>query len=70
MSKVLRMVFQLEGTKTVTYSLADPKDGLKKADVAAVMDNMIARKAVLVRGVAPKTVKEIVVRSTEETELA
>ena len=67
MSKVLRMTFKLEGTKTATYNLAGPKDGLTKAAVEGVMQDMITKKAILVKGVAPTAIKEAVIKSTEET---
>lgn len=70
MSKVLKMVFNLEGAKTLTYSLADPKDGLTKAAVEAVMNNMIAKQAVVVDGIYPQSIKEAVIKSTEEIALA
>jgi hypothetical protein len=70
MSKVLKMVFNLEGAKTLTYSLADPKDGLTKAAVEAVMNNMIAKQAVVVNGIYPQSIKEAVIKSTEEIALA
>ena len=70
MSKVLKMTFLMEGKKTLTYSLADPKDGLTKAEVETVMQDMITKKAILVKGVAPTAIKEAVIKSTEETPLA
>ena len=70
MSKVLKMVFNLEGAKTLTYSLADPKDGLTKTAVEAVMNNMIAKQAVVVDGIYPQSIKEAVIKSTEEIALA
>ena len=70
MSKVLKMTFQLEGTKTLTYTLAEPKEALTRADVEAVMYTMIARKAVVSNGVSPTAIKAIVVKSTEEIALA
>jgi hypothetical protein len=70
MNKVLKMVFNLEGAKTLTYSLADPKDGLTKAAVEAVMNNMITQQAVVVDGIYPQSIKEAVIKSTEEIALA
>ena len=64
------MTFQLEGTKTLTYTLASPKETLTRADVEAVMNTMIARKAVLSNGISPTAIKAIVVKSTEEVALA
>ena len=70
MSKILKMTFVLSGNKTVTYNLADPKAGLTKAEVEAVMNSMITKKAGIVNGVSPTAIKEAVLRSTEETALA
>ncbi len=70
MSKVLKMTFLMEGKKTLTYSLADPKDGLTKAEVDAVMQMMITKKAVVQNGVMPTGIKAEVIRSTEEEALA
>ncbi len=70
MSTVLKMTFLMEGKKTLTYSLADPKDGLTKAEVDAVMQTMITKKAVVAQGMAPVDIKAAVLRSTEEAALA
>ena len=69
-SNVLEMTFKLDGAKTVSYFLADPKAGLTKAAVEGVMQDMITKKAILVKGVAPTAIKEAVIKSTEETPLA
>lgn len=60
----------MEGNKTFTYSLAEPKEGLTKAEVEAVMTSMIEKKAVVVNGIFPTAVKEALIRSTEDTVLA
>ena len=70
MSKVLRMTFKLEGTKTATYNLAGPKDGLTKAAVEGVMQDMITKKAIVEKGASPLAIKAAVLRSTEEEALA
>ena len=70
MSKTLKMTFLMEGNKTFTYSLAEPKEVLTKAEVEAVMTSMIEKKAVVVNGIFPTAVKEALIRSTEDTVLA
>lgn len=70
MAKTLHMTFKLEGAKEVTISLADPKADLKKADVETVMNDIITKKAVLVKGLAPIGIKEVFVRDVTDSELA
>ena len=70
MSKTLKMTFQLDGTKTVTYSLAVPKDGLTKAEVEGVMNTLIEKKAFVVKGIYPTGIKEALIKSTEDIALA
>ena len=70
MSKVLRMTFSLSDSKTVSFSLADPKDGLTKAEVEAAMDDMLTKQAVIVDGVQPSAIKGAVIKNTEEIALA
>jgi hypothetical protein len=69
MAKALKMIFQLDGSKTVTCSLADPKDDLTKAAVEGVMQDMITKKALVVKGVSPTAIKEAVIMSTDKTPL-
>lgn len=70
MAKALKMVFKLSDTQTVTVSLADPKAGLTKAEAEAVMTDMIAKNALVVKGVNPKAIKAVYIRSSEDQELA
>ena len=63
MAKVLKMVFKLSDTQTATVSLADPKAGLTKADAETVMNEMIAKNALVVKGVNPKAIKSTFVRA-------
>ena len=70
MSKTLKMTFQLDGTKTVTYSLAAPKYGLTKAEVEGVMNTLIEKKAFVVKGIYPIGIKEALIKSTEDIALA
>ena len=70
MSKTLKMTFKLEGAKTVTYSLADPKEGLTKAEVEGVMNTLIEKKAFVVKGLCPIGIKEALIKSTDDIALA
>ena len=69
MKSVLKMVLSLPGNKTVTYSLADPKDGIGKAEVEAVLDEMVTKRAVVVNGDFATAVKEAYIQKTERQEL-
>lgn len=70
MSKKLQMAFTLDTGKTLTYSLSDPKDGLTMAEVQAVMNNMIAKQAVVSANGTATAIKEALIKSTEEIALA
>lgn len=70
MAKTLHMTFKLDGSKEVTISLADPKADLKKTDVEAVMNDIITKKAMVVKGIYPMEIKEAFVREVTDSELA
>jgi Protein of unknown function (DUF2922). len=70
MSQKLQMTFVLAGGKTFTFSLANPKSDLTKAEVTTVMTQIIDKKAVLTTSGYPLGIKETLIRSTEETALA
>lgn len=70
MAKTLNMVFKLDGTKELTYSLTGPKEGLTKAAVEGVMQDMITKTAILKGGVAPTAIKEAYIREVTLTALA
>lgn len=46
MTKKLQMRDTLDSGKTLTYSLADPKDGLTKVEVEATIQAVIDKKAI------------------------
>ena len=69
MAKTLDMTFGLSDGKEHTISLASPKSGLVRADVESVMNNMIAKRAILVGTVSPSSIKKIVTREVTITEL-
>ena len=70
MAKSLKMIFQTEAGKTATLSLAEPKDGLTKAEVQTALDEMVAKQAITVGGAPITGVKDFYVLSSERSELA
>jgi len=70
MTKKLQMVFTLDSGKTLTYSLADPKDGLTKVEVEAAMQAVIDKKAIMSSNGIPVKIKEASIKSTDEVALA
>ena len=70
MAKSLKMVFAVGDAKTTTLSLAEPKDGLTKAEVQTAVDEMVAKKAVVIGSAAATGVKEFYVQNAERVELA
>ena len=68
--KKLRMTLALDSGKTLSMSLADPKDGLTKAEVTTCLQNVIDKKAMTAGGAYPVSIKEIAVQSVETTALA
>ena len=70
MAKSLKMVFAVGDAKTATLSLAEPKDGLTKAEVQTALDEMVAKQAIMVGGAPITGVKDFYVLSSERSELA
>ena len=70
MAKTLKIVFDVDGIKTATYNVPDPKDGLTKAAVKTATDTMIAKKFVLTGGSLATGVKDAYINSVERIELA
>lgn len=70
MAKTLKLVFKLTDTQVTTLSIVDPKAGLTKAEVEAVMNDMIAKNALIVKGIYPKAIKAAYIRTSEDQELA
>ena len=70
MAKTLKVVFDLKDGKTSTYSLADPKDGLTKAEVETATGAMLADEFVLAGGTLATGVKDAYISSVERIELA
>ena len=69
MAKTLKIVFDLKGTKTTTYSIPDPKDGLTKDAVQTAAAAMIAKNFVLSGGTLATDVQDAYIASVERIEL-
>lgn len=69
-TNVLRMIFTLANTKTKTYNLADPANGLTLAAVQAVMNDMITNEVVLVNNVEATAFKDAYIYQTNKIDLA
>ncbi len=70
MSKTLKIVFNLSDKKTATCSVADPKDGLTKAEAQAVAEEIISKQAILADNAYPVSVKSMQIVSTDSQPLA
>ena len=70
MNKKLQLTFKLDSGKTLTFNLPDPKDGLTRAEAEAAMTQMITKKAVAGKNGLAVAIKDVRIRSTEETILA
>lgn len=68
--RTLKMVFTLENENLLTFSLNDPRDGLTQAEVEAVMQQIITKKAAAVNGSFAKAIKEAYIYETGKQELA
>ncbi len=68
--RTLKLIFNLNNKKTMTLSLADPKEGLTEAEVTAAADEIIAQKAFLVGEAAPESVKKMFIQASSSEALA
>lgn len=69
-AKTLRMVFTTEAGKAVTLSLADPRDDVTRADTTDFMTNVIAKNAFAHKNGKVASVKDVKLRTVEESDLA
>ena len=70
MTNTLKIAFDQPNKKTFTLSIADPKDGITKAEVQSVAEDIISKPAFLVDGAALQSVKSIKLYSSSSTVLA
>ena len=69
-TKKLRMTLALSSGKELSMSLADPKDGLTKAEVTTCLQNVIDKKALVVGTAFPVSIKDIAVQTVDTEKLA
>jgi len=70
MADILKMTFKLSDTQTHTLSLKDPKAGATKAEVEAVMNDIITKQALIAKGVPMKGIKTAYIQRVQDIELA
>lgn len=70
MSKSLEMVFRNNSGKETTISLADPKDGLTKAEVDTLMQSILDKNIFSTSGGDLKESVESRIRTSESVALA
>jgi len=70
MTKKLNMVFKTDEGKEVNIALPDPKDDLTKAQVVAVMDQIIAKEIFISTKGKLSAVVDAIIKSTDEVSLA
>ena len=70
MKTTLEVIFLLEDGKSTTFELENPRTDLTKAEVVAVANNMIEKKALQIGGLNIAAVKNAFVRKVDEVSLA
>ena len=68
--KQLRMTMKMSSGKEMTVSLMDPKDGLTKAEVTTCLQDVIAKKAIMLGEAYPVSIKDISVQTVDSAQLA
>lgn len=69
MVKTLELVFRNQSGKETTISMADPKDGLTKAEAQLVMQDIIAKNIFTTKGGDLKEIVDARVRSRDAVSL-
>lgn len=69
-TKKLSMIFTLDNGDELKYTLADPKDGLTKAEVDTAMQKMIDTQAIIKKGHKASAIKEAYITVTTQSTLA
>ena len=68
--KQLRMTMTMSSGKEMTMSLADPKDGLTKAEVTTCLQNVIDKKAIVAGEAYPVSIKDIAIQTVDTERLS
>lgn len=66
----LKLVFDLDGSKTHTISLPEPKTGLTKSETIAVADYIINQEAITSAGLPVQGLKDAYIAVNGRQELA
>lgn len=69
MAQVLHMVFAFSDGKTNTVKIEDPKPGLSKEAVQAVMNGIVEKQAIMVTGMPVTSAKEAYIIETTKTQM-
>jgi len=70
METTLKMIYTLTDGKTMTISLAAPREDLKQSEVDAVAKTIVEKKAFVQKGAAPVALKKAYIHSVEDKALA
>lgn len=70
MTKTLEMVFRNRDGKEVVMSLADPRDNVTKAEVDAVMQDILAKNVFTTKGGELAQVADARIRTRDAVSLA
>lgn len=69
MTKTLKVVFDLEGGKTYTVSLADPKNGLTKTETQTWANEVISEEALVVGAATATGINSMYIHTVDDVEL-
>ena len=70
MKSTLKMILSLENGKSTTLSLASPRPDLTEAEVTGVLNEIIAKKSLIIGGSFVKAVKRIYIQDVDDKALA
>lgn len=68
-TKILKIVWNLPDSKTVTWSVPNPKTTLTKTEVMNVAEEIVTKEIISVNGEVTLSVKETYITETTITEL-
>lgn len=69
MTRVLKLIFELANGKSMTWSLADPRNDLVKTDVYTVINMILDADFLDVGGVEATDIKDAYIYQTQKIEL-
>ncbi len=66
MENTLKMIFTLDDGKTLTLSLASPREDLTQAAVEGAANTIISKQAFMLKGAKPTALKKAYIHSVED----